>query len=85
MTSWFSRISHCSTVVTVNNDLLIRIRNHFQVNQELAEPTVSLAASNAATYSASMVESVIQDCLILLHMTAPPPIVNTDPDVDFLE
>ncbi|CAA3018940.1 low affinity sulfate transporter 3, partial [Olea europaea subsp. europaea] len=35
--------------------------------------TASLVASQAATYSASMVKSAIQDCLILLHTTAPPP------------
>ena len=47
--------------------------------------TASLAASKAAIYSASMVESVMLDCLTLLQTTAALPRVNTEPDVDFLE
>ena len=47
--------------------------------------TASLAASDAAMYSASMVESAMLDCLMLLQTTAAPPRVNTDPDVDFRE
>lgn len=44
-----------------------------------------LPASQATIHFASMVELVIQDYLILLHTTAPPPSVNIEPDVDFLE
>ena len=33
----------------------------------------------------SMVESAIQDCLKLLQLMAPPPNVNTQPEVDFLK
>ena len=47
--------------------------------------TASLAASQAATYSISMVESVIQDCLTLLHRMAPLLKVNTTPKVDIHE
>ena len=47
--------------------------------------TASLDASQATTYSASIVESAMQDCLILLHTTAPPLRMNTDPEVDFLD
>ncbi|KAA0058308.1 hypothetical protein E6C27_scaffold274G006420 [Cucumis melo var. makuwa] len=46
--------------------------------------TASFAAFQATTYSASIVESAIQVCFTLLHTTAPPFKVNTDPDVDFL-
>ena len=45
----------------------------------------SQIASLAATYSASMVESAVQLCLILLHTIASPPRVNTELEVDFLE
>ena len=47
--------------------------------------TTSFAASQAATYSASMVESATHPCLMLLQTIAPPHRLNTDPDVDFLE
>ena len=47
--------------------------------------TASLAASEAAIYSAFMVEFVMLDCLILLLTTVALPRVNTEPDVDFLE
>ena len=47
--------------------------------------TAPLVASQAATYSASMVESAIHPWLILLQTTAPPLRVNTEPEVDFLE
>ncbi|KAA0045178.1 hypothetical protein E5676_scaffold325G00520 [Cucumis melo var. makuwa] len=46
--------------------------------------TASFAASQATTYSASIVESTIQLYFMLLHTTAPPFRVNTDLDVDFL-
>ena len=45
--------------------------------------TASFATSQAATYSASMVEFAIQDCLTLLRVMAPPPKVKTHPEVDF--
>ena len=47
--------------------------------------TNSLAASQAAMYSAFMVEYAMLDCLTLLQTTAAPPRMNTEPDVDFLE
>ena len=47
--------------------------------------TTSLAASQAATYSTSMVESATQVCLTLLHIMVPPPKVKTAPEVDFRE
>ncbi|KAA0067074.1 hypothetical protein E5676_scaffold14G00910 [Cucumis melo var. makuwa] len=47
--------------------------------------TTSFVASQAATYSTSIVESAMHHCLMLHHTTALPFRVNTDPDVDFLE
>ncbi|PRQ50071.1 hypothetical protein RchiOBHm_Chr2g0129021 [Rosa chinensis] len=46
--------------------------------------TASFAASDAAMYSASVVESAVTLCLQLLQFTAPPFKVKTNPDVDFL-
>jgi hypothetical protein len=43
----------------------------------------SVAASEAAMYSASVVESATVSCLELFQLTAPPLIVNTKPDWDF--
>ena len=79
----FFRIRHRSTVVTVKHQWLIHVWNNFQISKEFLNQTASLAASQAAMYSASMVESAMLDCLILLQTIAPPPRVNTDPDVDF--
>ena len=45
----------------------------------------SLAASDAATYSASIVESTIHDCLILIQLTIAPPNVKIYVEVDFLK
>ena len=47
--------------------------------------TTSLATSEAAIYSVSMVESTIMDYFTLLHIIAAPSRVNTEPDIDFLE
>ena len=44
-----------------------------------------MAALQAVIYSASMVESVMQDYFILLYTTDPSFRVNTDPDIDLLE
>ncbi|KAA0061262.1 hypothetical protein E5676_scaffold39G00080 [Cucumis melo var. makuwa] len=46
--------------------------------------TTCFAASQAATYSTSIVESAIQLCFTLLHATAPQFRANTDADVNFL-
>ena len=46
--------------------------------------TTSLAASLAAIYSASVVESAVVGCLELFQDTAPPFKVNRNPDVDLL-
>src|SRR5262249_19670106 len=46
--------------------------------------TASLAASAAAIYSASVVESAIVACLEFLQLTAPPLSMNTNPDTDLL-
>ncbi|KAA0043611.1 hypothetical protein E5676_scaffold2208G00010 [Cucumis melo var. makuwa] len=46
--------------------------------------TASFTASQAATYSASIVEFAIQVCFTLLHTTAPLFRVNIDPHIDFL-
>ena len=42
------------------------------------------AASEAATYSASMIESAMMDCLKLFQLTVPSLQTNTYPDIDFL-
>ena len=42
----------------------------------------SLAVRAAATYSASMLESATELCLLLRHAIAPPANVKTIPDVD---
>ena len=47
--------------------------------------TASLATLIAATYSASVVESVIHYYLILLQLIVAPPRVNIYPKVDFLK
>ena len=47
--------------------------------------TASLATSEAAIYSAPMVESAMLDYLTLFQTTAAPLRVNTELDVDFLE
>ncbi|KAA0054514.1 hypothetical protein E5676_scaffold203G00260 [Cucumis melo var. makuwa] len=57
----------------------------FMAARNFLSQTASFAASQAVTYSASIVESAMHPCLILRHTTAPPFRVNTDPDVDFLE
>ena len=44
--------------------------------------TASLAASEAAIYSASVVESVTVSCFKLLYLTTPPFKQNTYPDCD---
>ena len=41
--------------------------------RNLRSQTASLAASQVATYSTSIVESAIHVCLILLHIMAPLP------------
>ncbi|TYK05425.1 hypothetical protein E5676_scaffold83G001200 [Cucumis melo var. makuwa] len=43
--------------------------------------TAYFAASQAAMYSASIVESAMHPCLMIRHTTAPPFKVNTDLDV----
>ena len=43
-----------------------------------------LAASDAAIYSASVVESAVTLCLELFQLTAPPLQMNTNPEIDFL-
>ena len=44
----------------------------------------SLAASDAAMYSASVVESAVILYLELFQLTAPPLQVKTNPEIDFL-
>ncbi|MGI4673382.1 hypothetical protein ACR2XN_28360, partial [Klebsiella pneumoniae] len=44
--------------------------------------TASLAASQAAIYSASIVESATVSCFELFQLTAPPLRQNTNPDWD---
>ena len=44
----------------------------------------SFAASEAATYSVSMVESAMMGCLKLFHLIVSSLQTNTYPDIDFL-
>ena len=46
--------------------------------------TASFAASEAATYSASVVESAVVVCLELFQQTAPPLHKKTNAEIDFL-
>src|SRR5215813_6983575 len=85
VTSWLFGVRHCTTIIAIKCERFIHIWNNFHISQELTEPNGLFSCFTSCTYSASMVESAIQDCLMLLHTMAPPPRVNTVPDVDFLE
>ena len=85
MASWFLAICYRTTIVTVDNHGCSRLGITSKSLKKLRSHTASLTASEAATYSASMVESETQDCFTLLHIMAPPFKVNTEPEVDFLE
>ena len=65
--------------------MFIHIGNYSQFIKKFLSQTASLIALEVAMYSASMVESTILDCLMLLQTTAPPLRVNTDLDVDLRE
>jgi hypothetical protein len=51
--------------------------------QNFRNQSTSLDAFEATTYSTSMVESTMQDCLILFHEITPPDKVNINPLVNF--
>jgi len=53
-------------------------------NRKFLSQITSLATSKAATYSASMLETTMQDCFTLLQLRASLSIVNTNLEVDFL-
>ena len=44
----------------------------------------SLAASDAAIYSASIVESAVTPCLEFFQLTTPPLQMKINPEIDFL-
>ena len=54
---WFLGLRNGSTVVTVEIQRARAIREHTKLNKELPYPNSSFAASEAAMYSASVVES----------------------------
>ena len=79
--------------ITSTELVIITIQNH-EINslsydsnfiRNFLSHIASLVADDAATYSTSMVELTIHDCLILLLLTAAPPNVKTYPEVDFLK
>ncbi|KAL0423488.1 UNVERIFIED_CONTAM: hypothetical protein Sradi_0883600, partial [Sesamum radiatum] len=57
--------------------------SHHLFEQMFFIQTASLAASKAAMYSASVVESDVVSCLELFQATTPPLSLNTNPDYDF--
>ena len=63
----------------------VHVWNNFQIMSDFLSQTASFAASQAATYSTSTVESAMYPCLMLRHTTARPFMVDTNPDMDFLE
>ena len=84
MASWFFRICNCSTIITIKSCRCIFGTTSKSIKNFLSH-TDSFVASQAATYSASMVESAMQPCFMLLHIIAPLFRVKIDSDVDFLE
>ena len=60
-------------------------RTTFRSVKNLRSQTISFAASQAVTYSTSIVELTIDDCLMVFLTMTPPPKVNTDPDIDLCE
>ena len=76
---WLLGLRNSSTVVTVEIQRARGIREHNKLNKELIQ-TPYFAASEAAMYSASIVESTNVSCLELFQLTAPPFTLNTKPD-----
>ena len=77
---WLLSLRNGSTVVSVEIQRARGIREHTKLNKELLIQTPSFAASEAAMYSASIVESATVSCLELFQLTAPPFTLNTKPD-----
>ena len=63
--SWLLGLRNGSIAVTVEIQRARAIREHTKLNKELPYPNPSFAASEAAMYSASVVESATVSCLEL--------------------
>ena len=85
MISWIFGLFNCSTIVENNVMGTCSILIIPRLEKNFLSHKASFAISQATTYSASMVESAIQDFLVLLQLMAPPPKVNTYPEMDFLK
>ena len=72
---WLLGLRNSSTVVTVEIQRARGIREHNKLNKELPYPN-----TEAAMYSASVVESATVSCLELFQLTAQPFTLNTKPD-----
>ena len=84
MIPWFFGLSNNSTVIIVQDHRINNLSMTPNSIRNFLSNTVSLTAFDATTYLASIVESIIHDCLILLKLTVSPPNVKTYPEVDFL-
>ncbi|KAL0439317.1 UNVERIFIED_CONTAM: hypothetical protein Slati_2414700 [Sesamum latifolium] len=82
MRSRFLCLCYSPVVITKNNYGLSNVRYHTQLLDVVFHPTASLAASEAAMYSASVVEFAVVSCLELFQATTPPLSLNTKPDWD---
>ena len=85
---WFlGSLDYATTPLLSQNKVMgtCSILTTWRLERNFVSHIASFAASLAATYYASMVESAIQDCLILLQLMDPPPKVKTHLEVDFLK
>ena len=74
---WIFGLCNYSTIVTKQCNWNLFHSHYAKIKRNFLSQTASFVASQAATYSASMVESTIQDCLTLLQLMVPPPKVST--------
>src|SRR5688572_20935749 len=80
---WLLCLRNCPIIITVEIQWAGRIREHTSSMRKFLIQTPSFAASEAAMYSVSVVESATVSCLELFQLTAPPFSMNTNPDCDF--
>ena len=69
---WFLCLHNGSIVVTINSFGSVMEETTSSSAMNLCIQTATFTASEAAIYSASVVESAILDCLELFQLTAPP-------------
>ncbi|KAL0291900.1 UNVERIFIED_CONTAM: hypothetical protein Sradi_7009300 [Sesamum radiatum] len=83
MRSRFLCLCYSPVIITEDNYGLSNARYHTQLlDVVFFILTASFAASEAAMYSASLVESAMVSCLELFQATTPPLSLNTKPDWD---